>query len=638
MPAGVIDTTYNMDNILLPSGTLKLTFLNDSGVTGTHSVAGDYLLTIAEVQEAVEENGIGGVLRIPDMQIELYDRSNTFRDTIFSKSTVTRCDVRIKLNVGGTDYGIMYGSVLLSTVEYPSYYDDEGTTESHSCRFTIFSILKQLESKTIASLRTGIASVPPVQKTPHVSIAVAHAAVSASAINTALGGSSASWLNTVLAEIEDLNAADVTLGASGTYSDYLVVTDFLSFVAGLVPASATIKGLKFIVHFKTDFAATIKEHSCKFVKAGVVSGNELAVAGDISSPSIFSPVTIGSTSELGGLAWTPSDISNTGFGIAFSIESTYTGINSVRGYVDFIDAYVYYETSQGDKYFVKEIDILDQIQKLITSSVDAIEHSIAQTFRHVDSTDPMANGGYADIWHMFKKLDGSLDYLWTTADSVVGSFSHLRDAKAVLTTICGMRVSYPILKMDPATNNIHLKIKQRGAGTVLNPADLGILKETSLQTFAEYAAFRLLFQNNALVKFSPSTMTQDQYNLIAQKYDFTSYFGMSTDEVFSTLSGTPEPQPQFYLWVTDGARLSNVNHLVEGSDDFDSMQGFLFNKFTKYWGSPSMVTRKYAGTGIGGASPVEILDRLNVGGVNYTIIDIKRNLVTDEMTVRAVSY
>jgi hypothetical protein len=51
-----------------------------------------------------------------------------------------------------------------------------------------------------------------------------------------------------------------------------------------------------------------------------------------------------------------------------------------------------------------------------------------------------------------------------------------------------------------------------------------------------------------------------------------------------------------------------------------------------------MYERTYKGTGIGGANPIEILDRLTIGSTNYTLTEITRDFIENEMSVKAVEY
>jgi hypothetical protein len=191
----------------------------------------------------------------------------------------------------------------------------------------------------------------------------------------------------------------------------------------------------------------------------------------------------------------------------------------------------------------------------------------------------------------------------------------------------------------PGTGKIHFKIKQRGAGTVYTGADLGNLLSSTLQTFIGYDAFRINFISNSVKKYSPSTITDDEYNFVAQKFGFDSYFGMNNEEIFYT----PElyVDVSHYMWVPDGTladTVSNVNLVSDGATDYTTFASFLLAKFNEFWGENQMYTRTYEGTGIGGSNPVEILDQVTIDGTDFTIISIQRDLLANEMTLKMVEF
>lgn len=139
---------YTFDDIVIADGLLKITITTDASGSDV-AVHGDYFLNLAETIESVEENGAGGVLRISDVNIEVFDRDGIFQNEILSGVTIA--DFLMVLNVAGTDYALFPGSIDLSTVEYPSYYDSETGTEYHSCKFIAFSIIKKLESVSMTT-------------------------------------------------------------------------------------------------------------------------------------------------------------------------------------------------------------------------------------------------------------------------------------------------------------------------------------------------------------------------------------------------------------------------------------------------------------------------------------------------------
>jgi hypothetical protein len=148
--------SYIFDEILLAPGKLKISFYNDNGDATEYNILGDYFLNVAELNESVEENGIGGVLKISDMDFEVSDKDNIFQTGIFRRDNVTSVQMKVLLEVGGTDYSILYGDVDLTTIEYPTYFDDEQATEFHSCRFVVFSLTKRFDKITVSALRDAL--------------------------------------------------------------------------------------------------------------------------------------------------------------------------------------------------------------------------------------------------------------------------------------------------------------------------------------------------------------------------------------------------------------------------------------------------------------------------------------------------
>ncbi|GEM_PF-3252796 len=147
---------YVFDNVTLASGGLHLTLENDDGNSQTNHVEGNYLVSMASLRESIEENGIGGVPRLGDMEIELFDRGGVFHDRIFNRSQITRCFATVTFRVDEVESTIFYGAIDLSTVEYPGIYDDNNGREEHTVKFVIVSILSRLQMTAMTDLRDAL--------------------------------------------------------------------------------------------------------------------------------------------------------------------------------------------------------------------------------------------------------------------------------------------------------------------------------------------------------------------------------------------------------------------------------------------------------------------------------------------------
>lgn len=99
----------------------------------------------------------------------------------------------------------------------------------------------------------------------------------------------------------------------GAPTQYLEATDF----GFSIPVGAVVNGITVAVE-RTSSAGTIFDHSVKIVQTGTVSGTEHAAGG--FWPTVDTIVTYGGSSDLWGLAWTPADINDSGFGVAISAD------------------------------------------------------------------------------------------------------------------------------------------------------------------------------------------------------------------------------------------------------------------------------------------------------------------------------
>jgi len=119
-------------------------------------------------------------------------------------------------------------------------------------------------------------------------------------------------------------------------------------------------------------------------------------------------------------------------------------------------------------------------------------------------------------------------------------------------------------------------------------------------------------------------MSDDQFELISQKFDF-----------------------QNSLWITsyNHYSIADPNHSdvasqindIELAQSFTSWNQLLMTKFVSYWTEKKMYDRSYQGVGIG-MNPVNLLDKLVINGEQYSIFEIERDLIANEMKIQCVQY
>ena len=154
-----------------------------------------------------------------------------------------------------------------------------------------------------------------------------------------------SWQNPDNAKIEDGNTSYIIEPA---YTQYLKATNF----GFSVPSGATIDGIEVGVKRKSsDAGYWILDYSVKLVKSD--GGFSVANRANTDPGQWSTTLTYafyGGSSDLWGESWTSSDINNSNFGIAFSVD----GYDEPSLEVDHIQIKVYYTDNStpvvGQKY------------------------------------------------------------------------------------------------------------------------------------------------------------------------------------------------------------------------------------------------------------------------------------------------
>lgn len=148
------------------------------------------------------------------------------------------------------------------------------------------------------------------------------------------------WSNPGNAQLEDgVLASTVSFVADTTY--YLEATGF----EFSIPAGATITGIvvdvKCKAQFNTELAYIYSRSNApdiKLLKAGVLAGTSQATG--THWPTTLAYITHGNSSNLWGTTWTPSDINNSGFGVAVSVREDQGNNNTA--YIDHIRITIYF--------------------------------------------------------------------------------------------------------------------------------------------------------------------------------------------------------------------------------------------------------------------------------------------------------
>jgi hypothetical protein len=152
----------------------------------------------------------------------------------------------------------------------------------------------------------------------------------------AIAGSSANWANAGNAALSDdvyTNHGDIT-GAIGSYTDYLVATNF----GFAVPGGATITGIEVSIE-RADPNGRTSDYSIRIIKGGVISTTEMSLGS--AYPGTDTYMIYGDPFTSWGETWTDADVNAADFGVAIAAQRSALG-GSTAGVVDNILITVYY--------------------------------------------------------------------------------------------------------------------------------------------------------------------------------------------------------------------------------------------------------------------------------------------------------
>lgn len=152
----------------------------------------------------------------------------------------------------------------------------------------------------------------------------------------AIPGSSATWANTANTAASDdtyTGTGDIA-GGAGSYSDYLVATNF----GFSIPGGATINGIEVLVE-RSDASGLTSDYRVRIVKGGVIGSTEMSAGAAYPGADAYN--TYGSPTDAWGETWTDVDINAADFGVAIAVQRNAAG-GSSNANIDHILITVYY--------------------------------------------------------------------------------------------------------------------------------------------------------------------------------------------------------------------------------------------------------------------------------------------------------
>jgi hypothetical protein len=220
--------------------------------------------------------------------------------------------------------------------------------------------------------------------------------------------------------------------------------------------------------------------------------------------------------------------------------------------------------------------------------------------------------------------------------SPAGIYTGKPNALELLKQLAGDFLFVPILVWDAVNDVVHLKMIQRHAAAS-NSTDMGDVLESTQSNFQGYDAIRVnhLTPGVAGVFYNayPAWISDADYNLLSLKFDYAYSFLMNTNG-----AGGSDPYKRLLIYgyvdpATGLYEIKGVKSTALGTFSPDLWVNFLLNGFMKYWRYSVLLERKYAGIS---ASTVNLLDKITVDGNDYSIIEIKRNLLENTKTIKMI--
>ena len=148
-------------------------------------------------------------------------------------------------------------------------------------------------------------------------------------------GPGTSWTNASNVQVSDNVYATISL------TDVTVSRKLRAMNYGFsIPTGATINGIEVYVERQAELASSITDQTVNLIKASVTEATDKADTVTYWANSDVQKI-YGAPSDLWSTTWTPSDINNSGFGVAFRAQQLVSG-SAIIAYVDWIGVIVYY--------------------------------------------------------------------------------------------------------------------------------------------------------------------------------------------------------------------------------------------------------------------------------------------------------
>lgn len=255
------------------------------------------------------------------------------------------------------------------------------------------------------------------------------------------------WTNPGNITFDDgLNASVSTTDASAD-TNYLFVTNY----GFSIPAGATITGID--VYAENGGSINKQQSSVRLVKSGVIQPVDRATPGQPLYNTVF-----GSSTDLWGDTWTPDDINNSGFGVAFAVR-IFAGEGNT---VDYVGIEVYY-TPAGSGV-PGAISYHDNPSPSTGATISASNDPTGRTtvYQTYNETDPYSNSVAA----IAAGSDGLWDFSLTSSPDAAGKTYCFRTVKADGTPL-DTYSTYPEITFA-AGNGPSLSQQVRGGASVVN--------------------------------------------------------------------------------------------------------------------------------------------------------------------------
>ena len=168
---------------------------------------------------------------------------------------------------------------------------------------------------------------------------------------TATGGTDLTWTSPTRAQARDASYATVafTTSTAVLYSGNLTGLSW----GFAIPNDAVITGITVRIgpRFSSSSSAPgIYDRYLYLMKSNVIVGNNKANTGTQWGITPGINVTYGSSTDLWGTTWAPSDINSATFGVLFAVKKASNQATARTGSVDFINITVYYNTTNTTNY------------------------------------------------------------------------------------------------------------------------------------------------------------------------------------------------------------------------------------------------------------------------------------------------